>query len=262
MNPDLFIPTADPIPVPPSLSTLPDLEVSQALTPVPPPLPAPGVPTPEALPQDSKASQRDKLEARLRQFRPASSTANDKPYRRFKALVLEALQYGEPDKLDEATKQAFDIANQPDRDYAQSLIEQAVEVLYPEDLDTPEALPDPTPEPDLDQVDSLAGDILALNEQIDALTRKRDDLKAMLLGTLQSSNIETLTTARVKITQVASARQVALLVRPEKLPEIYQVVKSDDVAIRKAIASGVDLSAYLSLKPPTHYLKITPQHRR
>lgn len=134
---------------------------------------------------------------------------------------------------------------------------------------TPESLPVPPVEPgagveslNLDQVDSLAVDILDLNAQIDALTRQRDDLKASLMEAMQSANVETLTTSRVKVTQVASARQVSLLVRPEKLPEIYQVIKSDDVAIRKAIDAGVDLSDYLRLKPATHYLKITPQHRR
>ena len=148
------------------------------------------------------------------------------------------------------------------------------------DLEVPLSRPRVTPEPlpvtpvtpveqgavgeplNLDQVDSLAGAILDLNAQIETLTRQRDDLKASLMEAMQSANVETLTTARVKVTQVASARQVALLVRPEKLPELYQVVKSDDVAIRKAIDAGVDLSDYLRLKPATHYLKITPQHRR
>ena len=145
------------------------------------------------------------------------------------------------------------------------------------DLEVPLSRPRVTPEPlpvapvtpveqgealNLDQVDSLAGAILDLNAQIDVLTRQRDDLKASLIEAMQSAAVETLTTSRVKVTQVASARQVSLLVRPEKLPELYQVVKSDDVAIRKAIDAGVDLSDYLSLKPATHYLKITPQHRR
>jgi len=129
-----------PEPTPePTLGEMLEQQQAEAEQPMPEPEPAPAEAGTERT-----GNSREKLEARLRQFRPMSAIGErDKPYyNAFRAKVVDALNDLNLEKLDEATEITFAIQDKLDRRYANNLIEQAAEIIG---NDAPMPEPEPAP---------------------------------------------------------------------------------------------------------------------
>jgi hypothetical protein len=55
---------------------------------------------------------------------------------------------------------------------------------------------------------------------------------------------------------------VKLLVKPEALPERFQLLTSNDKEIKQAVDDGEDLSSYLTLVDSSPFVRITPKLKR
>lgn len=111
-------------------------------------------------------------------------------------------------------------------------------------------------------LDEVALKIADLADEIDALTAKRDRLRKALLERCLTDDLKKVETSRVKIAVQTGARRVKLKVKPEDLPERFQLLTSNDKAIKEAVDDGEDLGQYLTLTDSTPFVKITPKLNR
>lgn len=111
-------------------------------------------------------------------------------------------------------------------------------------------------------LDEVALKIADLADEIDALTAKRDRLRKALTERFLTDDLKKVETSRVKVTVTAGARRVKLKVKPQDLPERFQLLTSNDKVIKEAVDEGEDLSQYLTLIDPTPFVRITPKLSR
>lgn len=113
-----------------------------------------------------------------------------------------------------------------------------------------------------DTLDEVALAIADLADEIDALTARRDRLRKALLERLLTDGLQKTETKQVKVAVQTGARRVKLLVKPEALPERFQLLTSNDKEIKQAVDDGEDLSQYLTLLDSSPFVRITPKLKR
>lgn len=111
-------------------------------------------------------------------------------------------------------------------------------------------------------LDEVALQIADLADEIDVLTRRRDQLRKALLERFLADDLKKVETSRVKVALSTGARRVKLKVKPEDLPERFQLLTSNDKVIKEAVDDGEDLSQYLTLADSAPFVKITPKLSR